>query len=519
MSDMYNYDDNLNKDTGTVSEAKNEGKADKKKKGRGAEKFFGTVVLAVTFGIIASIMFNCTNMVVEKFTNKNANNSAVIEDTKEPDNVVQKDESTDKTIKQYKADDDALLKKLPADEDSKSVGLSISDRTGGMTIEEVANDVIPSIVAITNKSVQEVRSFYSMYGMAPQQYEAESAGSGIIIGQNDTEILIVTNAHVVENANTLSVCFINDEVYEAQIKGTDTSNDLAVISVDLSDMSGNTLDAIAIAAIGNSGELRIGQQVVAIGNALGYGQSVTTGIVSALDRSIVGDENDSTRFIQTDAAINPGNSGGALLNMKGEVIGINSAKLANTKIEGMGYAIPIDVAKPIIDDLMNMVTRNRVDVDKAGYLGISGFSVTDEVAAAYAIPKGIYVSETESGHAAEKAGMQKGDVVLKFDGMSMDSINKLKERLEYYEAGETVDVIIARADDGEYKEKTLRVTLDSREGTSLDTSKEEDTAKQEESDGNGEIDNNPNNRSGEFNFGGSKFQYSIPKDLFDVFGH
>ena len=517
MSDMYNYDDNLNKDTVNVSETKNE---KKNKKGSGVKKFFAVVALAAVFGIVASVMFNCTNMVVNKFTNKDVSNeSTIIEDIKEPDNEPQKDDNIDKTIKQYKANDDDFLKKLPAEEDSKNAGLTISDRPGEMSVEEVANDVMPSIVAITNKSVQEVRSFYSMYGMAPQQYEAESAGSGIIIGQNDTEILIVTNAHVVENANTLSVCFINDEVYEAQIKGTDTSNDLAVISVDLSDISGNTLDAITIAAIGNSGELRIGQQVVAIGNALGYGQSVTTGIVSALDRTIAGDDDDSARFIQTDAAINPGNSGGALLNMKGEVIGINSAKLANTKIEGMGYAIPIDAAKPIVDDLMNMVTRNRVDVDKAGYLGISGFSVTDEVADAYDIPKGIYISETESGHAAEKAGMQKGDVILKFDGMSMDSINKLKERLEYYEAGETVDVIIARSDDGEYKERTLRVTLDSREGTSLDTSNEEDTMNQEESDENGSIDNNPNNKSGEFNFGGSRFQYSIPKNLFDVFGH
>lgn len=268
--------------------------------------------------------------------------------------------------------------------------------------------------------------------------------------------------------------------------------------------------------MGDSEKLEIGEQVVAIGNAMGYGQSVTTGIVSALNRTIDGSD-DGQSFIQTDAAINPGNSGGALLNMEGEVVGINSAKLANTKIEGMGYAIPTSAADEIVDGLMNLATRTKVDPNEAGYLGIAGFSVTNEVAEAYNIPKGIYVSETTEGMAAEKAGIKQGDVIIKFDGMGMDSINKLKDRLNYYKAGETVDVVIARANDGTYEEKTVSVTLDSREETELDESQESSEKPSDEDRQQEKQGEEDGQRSGEFNIGGSTFRYSVPDNFFNFF--
>lgn len=494
-------------------------KAEKKKKreekrkirkAKGTTKKIGTTVgLAFLFGIVAAVVFRVSNSALDKMFGKNVE---VVASAQAEDRVNEVEEVTE-TIKE----DEEPKEQAPATEDTdknqkkaEAKVVNSDHETTGYSVEEVVKETMPSIVAITNKSVQEVMT---MYGMGVQQYETESAGSGIIIGQNDEELLIATNAHVVQDANTLTVCFINEEANEAKIKGADTDNDLAIIAVDLSDISGSTLDAIRIATLGNSDELNIGEQVVAIGNALGYGQSVTTGIVSALDRTIDGTK-DGTNYIQTDAAINPGNSGGALLNMSGELIGINSAKLANTKIEGMGYAIPISMATPIIDDLMNMKTRTLVDEDEAGYLGISGFSVTDEVAAAYNIPKGIYISEANPGGAADKAGIQKGDVIIKFDGMGMDSINKLKERLGYYKAGEVVDVIIARADNGEYQEKTIQVILDKRERSS-GKQKSDDSAQPDGPDNNG---NQGGQRSGEFNFGGNQFQYSLPEGLFDIFG-
>lgn len=328
-------------------------------------------------------------------------------------------------------------------------------------VSDIAENAMPSIVSITNKSVQEVQNIFSMFGRNgyTQTQEVESCGSGIIIGQNDNELLLVTNNHVVEGADQLSVCFIDNEVYEATIKGTDSSNDLAVIAVALSDISDSTMEQIKIAQIGDSDELKVGEQVVAIGNALGYGQSVTTGIVSAVNRQVEGTESEDG-FIQTDAAINPGNSGGALLNMNGELIGINSAKLASTEIEGMGYAIPINTASPIIENLMNRETREKVDEANASALGISGQTVDSQIAAAYGIPEGVVVGEVNEGSAAEKAGIVKGCVITKFDDVEVKSIEELKEQLTYYAAGETVDVTISIADNGTYQEKIVSVTLD-----------------------------------------------------------
>lgn len=366
----------------------------------------------------------------------------------------------------------------------KTTAVSGSSNTGSLDVSDITTSAMPSIVAITNKSVQEVQDYFSQFGFGgqgqTQTQETESQGSGIIIGKNDSELLMVTNNHVVEGADTLSVCFIDNQVYEAAIKGTDPENDLAVIAVPLDSISDDTMSQIAVASIGDSDSLKVGEQVVAIGNALGYGQSVTTGIVSAVNRTLSSDSSDtqdsnsssddssSATYIQTDAAINPGNSGGALLNMNGEVIGINSAKLASTEVEGMGYAIPISRVSDIIDNLMNQTTRTKVDSDKQGTIGIKGINVTSDVQDKYGLPEGIYVSEVTSGSAADKADITSGSVITKFDGKSVTDIESLQDLLQYYEAGETVELTLQVPDGDSYKEKTVSITLGSKSDTSSD---------------------------------------------------
>ena len=366
----------------------------------------------------------------------------------------------------------------------KTTTTSDSSNKGSLDVSDITTSAMPSIVAITNKSVQEVQDYFSQFGFRgqgqTQTQETESQGSGIIIGKNDTELLMVTNNHVVEGADTLSVCFIDNKVYEANVKGTDTENDLAVIAVPLDSISDDTMSQIAVASIGDSDSLKVGEQVVAIGNALGYGQSVTTGIVSAVNRALSNnssdtqdsnsssDDSSSATYIQTDAAINPGNSGGALLNMNGEVIGINSAKLASTEVEGMGYAIPISRVSDIIDNLMNQTTRTKVDSDKQGTIGIKGINVTSDVQEKYNLPEGIYVSEVTSGSAAEKAGITSGSVITKFDGKSVTDIESLQDLLQYYKAGETVELTLQVPDSDSYKEKTVSISLGSKSDTSSD---------------------------------------------------
>lgn len=347
--------------------------------------------------------------------------------------------------------------------------------TGSLDVSDIAAAAMPSIVSITNKSVQEVQNYFSQFGYGgyPQTQETESQGSGIIIGKNDTELLIVTNNHVVENADTLSACFIDNNVLEAKVKGTDADNDLAVIAVPLDSISDETMSAIAVANIGDSDSLKVGEQVVAIGNALGYGQSVTTGIASAVNRTLSGssseagtDDSNAATYIQTDAAINPGNSGGALLNMNGEVIGINSAKLASTEVEGMGYAIPMSRASDIIENLMNKTTREKVAEGVQGSLGIKGADVTSEAEEIYGLPKGVYISDVTQGSAAEKAGITPGSVLTKFDGESVTAISQLQNLLQYYKAGETVEVTLqVPGQNNSYEEKTVSITL----GSSTDT--------------------------------------------------
>lgn len=354
-----------------------------------------------------------------------------------------------------------------------------SASTGTLDVSTIAKNAMPSIVSITNKSVQEVQNYFSMFGygaQTPQTEETTSCGSGIIIGKNDTELLIVTNNHVVDGADTLSVSFVNNQVCEANIKGTDSDNDLAVIAVPLSEIPDDTMNSIAIATMGDSDSVHVGEQVVAIGNALGYGQSVTTGIISAANRVIDGNSssdggtdgtasdsasNDTTgkTYLQTDAAINPGNSGGALLNMNGEVIGINSAKLASNEVEGMGYAIPVSRVSDIIENLMNEQTRTKVSSENQGTLGIKCLDVSSQIQQAYSMPAGIYISEVTSGGAAEKAGLKSGYVLTSFDGHSVTSTNELKSLLSYYSAGETVEVEAQVPDNGSYETKTFSLTL------------------------------------------------------------
>lgn len=341
---------------------------------------------------------------------------------------------------------------------------STSESSSG--VAQVADNAMPSVVTISTMSVEEMRSFFG----GTQQYEVEGAGTGVIIGENDTELLIATNNHVVEGASSLSVGFIDESTVSAEIKGTDAENDLAVISVKLSDISTDTMNQIKIASIGDSDELQLGEQVVAIGNALGYGQSVTSGYVSALNRDLSltdesGNTINSTGLIQTDAVINPGNSGGALLNMNGELIGINEAKSGTTSsgttVDNIGFAIPINKAQESLQNLMNQETREKVSEDQASYIGIQGASVSSDEQEKFSIPAGVVVASVVEDGPAAQAGIQEGDIITELDGRSVSSIEGLQDTLQYYAAGETVDIVVQRADNGSYQEQTLSITLGS----------------------------------------------------------
>lgn len=413
-----------------------------------------TIALAVTFGLVAAVVFQAANFAADRFLNTGKSSVQI--------------KTTDSVDLQETASDDSTADKV------------LSDSENG-TVAAVAQASMPSVVAITTVSVQEIPSFF---GYSSHQYKSASTGSGIIVGDNDDELLIATNNHVVDGATTLSVCFIGDDVANAEtetvnagdngdlnvedavsakIKGTDADNDLAVVAVKKSDIPEDTLNQIKIAQIGSSDDLAVGQQVVAIGNALGYGQSVTSGWISALNRTISTDDGtNSTGLIQTDAAINPGNSGGALLNMKGELIGINSAKYADSAVEGMGYAIPISKAKPILEELMNRETREKVDSSKKGYLGVSLANLTTEAIEMYNMPTGAFVRSVEDDSPAQEAGICKGDIIVKFDGQKVSDGDDLLDKLQYYKSGEKIEAVIARATNGEYEENTIELTLGTR---------------------------------------------------------
>lgn len=471
------------------------------------KKWWMCIAYALVFGIIAGCTIQGISIAGGVIKNKLGlnDNKAVQSESKAADEEKPADEG--KSAPEEKPEPKEV-KKNEAKSEPDTVVAATYD------VSQVAADVMPSVVSITNKSIQEVRM---MFGYGVQQYEATSCGSGIIMDQNDDELLIVTNNHVIEDAETLTVGFVNDDVIEAVVKGKDVDNDLAVVAVKKSDISDETMEKISIATAGDSDKLVIGEPVVAIGNAMGYGQSVTSGIVSALDREFM-EENFEGTLIQTDAAINPGNSGGALLNMQGEVIGINSAKINASVAEGMGYAIPISYAKPILDDLMNRETRDMVDANKQGYLGISStVELTKEYSEAMGIPTGVYVTEVTDGSPAKKAGIIKGDVIKKFDNVSVSSISDLKNLMQYYSVGEKVDVLILRSDEGEYKEKTITVTLGDRKGTALDPEKssegnQEYDAEPEEK----EEDNQPNPRQDDNDdyYNGGFFD---PFDIFNYF--
>ena len=326
------------------------------------------------------------------------------------------------------------------------------------TVTDVSNmvsEVMPSIVAVYNKFTETGNFFGQEYSQ-----QEEAAGSGIIISKTDDELLVVTNNHVVADTDELSVQFIDDKTATANLKGTDSSNDLAVIAVKLSDISDDTMSKIKVATLGNSDDLKVGEPAIAIGNALGYGQSVTTGVISALNREVTDSNGNTNTFIQTDAAINPGNSGGALLNSRGEVIGINSSKIGATEVEGIGYAIPISRAIPIIENLMNQETKTRVDADKQGYLGIRGVSVTQQIASAYDMPQGVYVAEIIDGGGAADSDLQKGDIITAIDSSTVSSMDELQKQLAYYQAGTEVTLTVQRAaGNGSYKEQTVKVKL------------------------------------------------------------
>lgn len=418
------------------------------------KKAGATIALAVIFGLVAAVVFQAANFAADRFLNTGKSSVQI--------------KTTDSVDLQETASDDSTADKV------------LSDSENG-TVAAVAQASMPSVVAITTVSVQEIPSFF---GYSSHQYKSASTGSGIIVGDNDDELLIATNNHVVDGATTLSVCFIGDDVANAEtetvnagdngdlnvedavsakIKGTDADNDLAVVAVKKSDIPEDTLNQIKIAQIGSSDDLAVGQQVVAIGNALGYGQSVTSGWISALHRTISTDDGtNSTGLIQTDAAINPGNSGGALLNMKGELIGINSAKYADSAVEGMGYAIPISKAKPILEELMNRETREKVDSSKKGYLGVSLANLTTEAIEMYNMPTGAFVRSVEDDSPAQEAGICKGDIIVKFDGQKVSDGDDLLDKLQYYKSGEKIEAVIARATNGEYEENTIELTLGTR---------------------------------------------------------
>lgn len=325
-------------------------------------------------------------------------------------------------------------------------------------VVDVAEAVMPAMVSIVNKYTYTTSTFW---GQTYSQQEA-SSGSGIIVGETDTELLIVSNNHVVEGAETLEVTFIDGSVAEAQIKGLDSDMDLAVIAVGKDIVSQDTMSSITVATLGNSDDLKLGEPVIAIGNALGYGQSVTDGIVSALNREITMEDGSVGNFIQTNAAINPGNSGGALLNVNGEVIGINTSKIGGTAIEGMGYAIPITSASPIIADLMERQTRNKVAEGDMGYMGISPQEVNAQIAQLYNWPQGIYVLAVEEGSPAQTAGIMVNDIITKFDGEKIASYEELQNIMQYYAAGDSAKVTVMRPEKGQYVQYDLEITLGKR---------------------------------------------------------
>ncbi|MBO5208815.1 MAG: trypsin-like peptidase domain-containing protein [Lachnospiraceae bacterium] len=440
-AENYQYSNTYSNGMGQGGPEKKKKEKKEKKEGQGngyLKKALVSVSLGLFFGICAGLGFYAVSA-----------STGMLEQNPETEAVISQD------MKDAADEVDDVEENAAVEEDgegeiqkTETVTTVVSD------VSDVVSSVMPAVVSISNTYTETM----SYFGQAMTS-EAVSSGSGIIVGKNDSELLIVTNYHVIADADTLSVQFVEGSEAEASVKGMDPDMDLAVIAVPLEEILNSTLNEIAIATLGDSDSLTVGEPAIAIGNSLGYGQSVTTGVISALDREIELTEGNSGTFIQTDAAINPGNSGGALLNLKGEVIGINSNKIGGSVIEGMGYAIPISAAKPIIADLMLKETKNKVAEEERGFLGISGISVTEEVSSTYGMPEGVYVAQVYEGTAAAAAGLQKGDIIISFDGEDVSSMDELQKLLEYYAKGDTVDMKIMTIGNGGYHSKIISITL------------------------------------------------------------
>lgn len=447
----YQYSNTYPNDYGKV-------KQEKKKKENNGGGFFKKALVSISLGLIFGVCAGLGLYVVEALTGNSDRNTELSEAAISQDSIVgTADEILEKA--------DGIMEKADEimdeseDETSNSISKTDVDKTQTITtvvsdVSEMVESVMPAVVSINNTYTEKISYFGQTFTS-----EAQASGSGIIVGENDVELLIVTNYHVVEGADKLGVVFADGSEIEASVKGMDRDMDLAVIAVPLENILNSTLNQIAVATLGDSDSLKVGEPAVAIGNALGYGQSVTTGCISALNREMELEDGSTGIFIQTDAAINPGNSGGALLNVKGEVIGINSNKIGGEVIEGMGYAIPISAASPIIADLMLKETKNKVAKDERGFLGISGISVTEELADDYGMPKGLYITKVYGGTPAEEIGLKKGDIITTFDGEEITSMDELLILLEYYAKGDTVELIVMKAGINGYRSTKVSVTL------------------------------------------------------------
>lgn len=420
--------ENVRTQTFAAQPQKGKGKGKERKKSK-VGRAFGLVASAAVFGLVAGGVMVGVNNVASSYVGTNT---------------------------KTKADDITIGSQDNAKSESTAAPAT---NLSSMDVSTIVDKAMPSVVSIYGKEEVTQNSFFG-----PQSYEAQSSGSGIIVGKTDSELLIVTNNHVIADTTSLEVEFSDGKKASASVKGGDSDNDVAVVAVKLSDMGEDTLSRISIANIGDSNDVKVGQGVVAIGNALGYGQSVTVGYISALNREVKTEGGTSRNLLQTDAAINPGNSGGALLNMQGQVIGINSAKYSDTAVEGMGYAIPISTVKDLIKELSSKETRTVVAQENQGYLGIQGKDIDEEMAKAYDMPQGIYVYKVVEGGAAASSDLKAKDIITKFDGQSVRSMEELKNMLTYYESGRKVDLTVQRLDDsGKYVEKTVSITLGKRE--------------------------------------------------------
>lgn len=428
----------------TEQPKKQENEKKKKSGGQYLKKALVCISLGLFFGLFAGVGFYMVEAATGMAGNNAGGSKAVISqdvDTQE----------TDGALENVTEQPSSAINALTDSEDiekTQTVYAVVSD------VSDVVSAVMPAVVSISNTYTETM----SYFGQSMSS-EAVASGSGIIVGENDTELLIVTNYHVIQDADVLTVQFVEGSEAEASVKGTDADMDLAIIAVPLENIFDSTLEQIAIATLGDSDGLKVGEPAIAIGNSLGYGQSVTTGVISALNRDMELSDGSKGTFIQTDAAINPGNSGGALLNINGEVIGINSNKIGGSVVEGMGYAIPISAASPIIADLMLRETKNKVAEEERGFLGISGISVTTDVSSTYGMPEGVYVAQVYDGTAAAAAGLEKGNIITSFDGVKIKSMDELQKLLEYYAKGDTVDLTVMVISNGGYRSKTVSITL------------------------------------------------------------